>query len=160
MWHPALLSLIIAETRTNDTPTALFKHKDEITKLEQEAGVYKNKHFQDTLNPDTLAPSEARDFGNIMNGLIPIRASSDYLFSKGQNCLYFLDFIKKVAEDFESAYPNKGALADVEKRCFSACNSKIAFQRTYTSNTQSRCQYIIDRAAALANQVCRIGSLG
>ena len=153
MWHPAMLPTIMAETRTFDTPTRVAKHKDSVAKLEKDAGVYKNQYYEDTLHAETLAPSAARDFDNVLNGLLPIRTDLDYLNHKCQGTLDFLNFVDELVVVHELLQLHRNKLPVTETFCMSVCKAKIAYQRTWVLNSQTRCKYVIDRAAALVNQV-------
>ncbi|KIW04406.1 hypothetical protein, variant [Verruconis gallopava] len=152
MWLPVMLPLIIAETRVVSTPEKLNEDKDGITLLEKDAGVYKNTYFKDTLNPETVAPSEAREFDLIINGIIPIKSRCDYLLIKTKMCLEFLDFLDNVSKSYKADHVLKNRFGDFEQRCQAVCSSKIAYQQVFATNVQTRCRYVLDRAASLTSQ--------
>lgn len=125
-----------------------MKHKTAITRLEDDAGVYKNQFFQDTLDPNTLAPSEDRDFDGVLNDLIPIKSDCDYRKFKCQTALELLDFLDKYYSDTQNIFGNSLCVSSSVK----LLGSKLAHERIWLTNLLLRCNYVVDRASALQAQ--------
>lgn len=151
LWHPLVLAMILLETRTRDIPALLVKHKDDITRLEDDAGLYKNQFYEDTLNPATLAPSADRNFEKVLNSLIPIKTDCDYRKFKCKTAIGLLDFLEKFNEDTKTVFTGDSTPSCVSTT-ISALASKLSHERTWISNVLLRCNYVGDRASALQQQ--------
>lgn len=145
-WHPLLIPLILLEGRNADIPSELARHKDEIAELERKAGIYKNQYYADTLDFRSLSPTQGRDFDQILNDLLKIKNSLDYIMFKCETSLDLLEFLTAQLEQLSAAH----APSDPSWLTTTAIvKAKLAKDRVWAANSKARGTYVSQRCAAL-----------